>query len=190
MSIDTRALQKVAKEFTALRRALHVGEARAAKRAGTSVRAAQVKEIGRALNVRAGGIRDAIAIKHDAKAASPSVTISAVRKGVALDKFVGTRQTKKGLSVKVLRAGPRSTLSAAFLAKTKGGAAFGRVAQGSKRYGTPHVGRLPIAKLFGPGPGDRLATEPVQQLGAKTWQERVEVELRREEAFALKKMGY
>ncbi len=52
------------------------------------------------------------------------------------------------------------------------------------------MGRLPIAKLYGPSPADRLASEPVQDLGARTWGERVTIELQREENYALRKAGF
>lgn len=93
---------------------------RAVNKTLTGVKTDMVDEAYQDLNVTKKIIRDAIRIN---RAAWTKLTGKASRTGkpLALAKFSGTRQTKKGVSAKVLRAGARSILKHAFIAKMKSG---------------------------------------------------------------------
>jgi hypothetical protein len=72
------------------------------------------------LNTTKKVIRDSIQVKKATWSALSGVT-SRTGKPLALSKFTGARQTAKGVSVKVLRSGPRTILKHAFLATMKSG---------------------------------------------------------------------
>jgi hypothetical protein len=57
------------------------------------------------------------------------------------------------------------------------------------KYGSPHVGRLPIVKLFGPDILSQYIKDAIQQVGIDTWRRRIEIELDRETTFALTQAG-
>ena len=164
------------------------------KRALSAARAArsrrrQVRELAKTINVRSGDIRKEIVTKAQPTPAQPRVVFEVRSKGIPLAAFIGTRQTKKGVTVQVLKGSPRKTLRAAFGVDKFGGNFFGRAGKGSKRYASPHVGRLPIAKLFGPTILSQYIKDEIQKVGADTWAERLPIELARESTFALKQAG-
>jgi hypothetical protein len=189
MGLITKGLRELERSYKKVAHQLHIAEARAVKRAGVSVRAAQVRDIAAQINLRAGTIRDEVRIAKDATSKNLSVTFRVKERGVPLKEFIGTNQTRKGVSVKVIKASTRQTLGAAFGARKFGGHFFGRVAKGSKKYGNPHVGRLPIAKLYGPSILSQYIKDAIAQKGAETWHTRIEIELQRETTFALRKAG-
>ena len=160
------------------------------KRAGASVRTAQVREITKTLNVRSAAVSAAITIKRQSDADGLQTVHGVRAQGIPLRDYIGTRQTRKGVSVKVLKGGKRSTLRAAFAVDKAGGHYFGRASQSDrKRYGSPHVGRLPIVKLYGPNILSQYIKDTIQGIGEKTWRDRIAIELERETAFALKRAG-
>jgi len=189
MPFITKALGDIAKSYKQAAQQIHVAEARALKRVGVSIKAGQSREITQTVNLRAGTIKDELRIKGQPTASNLSLVFQVKARGVPLREFIGTRETKRGVSVKVLKQGPRAVLRAAFGADKFGGHYFGRVGVGSKQYGSPHVGRLPIKKLYGPNVLSQYISDAVQQRGDDTWNQRLPIELDREVAFALKKAG-
>lgn len=188
MSFITKGLKEVEAGYRLMARTLRIGEARAVARAGTSAKTQMTRQITGRLNLRAGTVRDELKVKREPSTAHLDYTLTAKTRGVPLREFVGTRQTRKGVSVAVVK-GARATLGAAFGISKYGGHFFGRVGIGSSKYGSPHVGRGPIVKLFGPSVATQFAREDVQQRGEQTWNERIPIELEREQTFALKKAG-
>jgi hypothetical protein len=187
---DVTTPKEISKAYAKAAKAVAAGESRAVKRAGNSVRTAQVREIGKVLNVRSGAISKAIVTKREPGARGLEVVHRVRGEGLPLRDFIGTRQTRKGVSVKVLKIGPRVILGAAFQRHTLGGHVFGRAGKSTpKRYGRPHVGRLPIVKLFGPNVLSQYINDAIRGLGEKTWHERIAIELERDTTFALKRAG-
>jgi hypothetical protein len=190
MPIITRELLKLSDDFKAIRRAQHIGMARAVQRAGTTIKAEQSREIAQRLNLRAATIKNELTVKRQPKPGTPEIVFAVKARGVPLHEF-GARQGKRGVSVKVFKQGSRALLTAAWQAKRFGGKILGRVsASNRKQYGSPHVGRLPLKPLFGPNVLSQYITDTVQRRGADTWARRIPIELERELAFALKKAGF
>jgi hypothetical protein len=189
VSLKVKGLRELAKSFDTAARAMGSAEARAVKRTGTTIIAKQSRAIVETVNLKVGTVKKELRTVQQPTAKQPRVVFEVKQRGVPLGEFIGTRQTKKGVSVQVLKGKPRQVLGAAFGAKSKGGAYFGRVAKGTKKYGSPHVGRLPIAKLYGPNVLSQYIKEAIQQAGVDTWEKRLPIELERETAFALKKAG-
>lgn len=182
-------LKELAASYNTAARAMAAGEARAVKRVSTTIIAEQSRAIAQIVNLRIGTIKDAIKVVQQPTASQPRVVFEVRSKGIALSDYIGTRMTKAGLSVQPLKGGKRTVLKAAFISSKLNGKAFGRVGKGSKFYGTPHVGRLPIVKLFGPDVLSQYTKDEIQKVGADTWALRLEIELDRETTFALTKAG-
>lgn len=182
-------LKEMQRGYSRAAGAVAKGEARAVRRVGVSIRADQTRGITELLNVKASTVRDAIEVKTQPTASAPRVVFEVRSKGIPLASFAGTRQTRKGVSVQVIKGQPRQLLRAAFGIDKYNGNFFGRVAVGSSKYGSPHVGRLPVAKLFGPNVLSQYIKDAIQQRGVKVWESRLPIELERETNFALKQAG-
>jgi len=134
-------------------------------------RKAIVRALNKTVGTTTGGVRSdaskAVAgsinlaqtvIKKDfsvAKATYSNLSAHVRAKGlpIALGKFKGTRQTKKGISVQVKKNRPRKVIRRAFIPKLKSGhkGVFWRTGKE----------RLPIDQRFGPRVPDILSNEPV-----------------------------
>jgi hypothetical protein len=189
MTIATKGLVELERSFRAAAVATGKAEARAVRRVGTTIVAQQSRGIGQVVNLRAATIKDAIKTVVQPTADQPRVVFEVRGKGIPLGDFIGSRVTKKGLSVQPLKGGARAVLRAGFAPGKLGGKFFGRAGVGSKSYGRPHVGRTPIVKLFGPNVLSQYIKDEIQKLGADTWTTRLPIELERETAFALKQAG-
>ena len=189
MSLVVRGLKELETSYRKAAGAMGKAESRAINRVGVTIIAAQSRGIADTVNLKVGTIKKELRTKRKATAAQTSIVFEVAGRGVPLKEFIGTTQTKKGVAVRVLKKGPRATLTAAFGAKKAGGNYFGRVAQGSKKYGSPHVGRLPIAKLYGPNVLSQFVKDAIQATGERTWRDRLPIELDRETEFALKNAG-
>lgn len=189
MSLTFSGLKETQRAYAAAAKAMGRAEARAVRRTGVTIRAEQTREITKTVNLRAGAVRNEVVVKSQPTADRPRVVFEVKSKGIPLASFLGTRQTKKGVSVKVLRGGPRALLRAAFGVEKFGGNFFGRAGKGTKRYGKPHVGRLPMVKLFGPNILSQYVKDAIQKVGVNVWEKRLPVELERETNFALKQVG-
>jgi hypothetical protein len=162
-------------------------ESRAVKRAGTSIIAAQSRAIAQRINLKIGTIKDQIRIIQQPAPNAPRVVFEVRFKGIPLAAF-GAKQTKKGVTVATVR-GKRALLKAAFYS-TKSKAFLGRAGQSDdRRYGSPHVGRLPVLRLWGPSVYQEYVSAEVQKVGDDTWAARIEIELNRETDFALRSAG-
>ena len=182
-------LKEIQRSYAQAAKAMAAGEARAVKRISTTIAAEQSRAIANIVNLRIGTIKKAITIVQQPTAAQPRVVFQVKRAGIPLDQFIGSRVTKAGLSVQPLKGGKRTLLKAAFALNKAGGHYFGRVGKGSNKYGSPHVGRLPIVKLFGPDILSQYIKDAIQQVGVDTWNRRLEIELDRETTFALTQAG-
>jgi hypothetical protein len=188
--LSTTGLKELARSYSTAARAMAAGEARAVKRVSTTIIANQSRAIADTVNLKIGTIKNAIAIVQQPTAQNPRVVFEVREQGIALSDFIGTRQTRAGLSVQVLRGGKRAILPGAFLSSKLGGKAYARASKANlARYGSPRVGRLPIIKLFGPSILSQYLKDAIQKVGADTWTLRLEIELDRETTFALTKAG-
>lgn len=189
MGFIVQGLKELERDYRKAAGAMGKAEARAVNRVGVTIIAAQSRGIADTVNLRVGTIKKELRTKRKATPAQTSIVFEVAGRGVPLKEFIGTTQTKKGVSVRVLKKGPRATLTAAFGSKKAGGNYFGRVAQGTKKYGSPHVGRLPIAKLYGPNVLSQFVKDAIQDLGKQAWESRLPIELEREANFALRNAG-
>lgn len=189
MSLIVKGLRELESSFTKASKAMGSAEARAVRRTGVTITARQSRAIADTVNLRVGTIKRELVTKSQPTAAQPRVVFEVRERGVPLAEFIGTRQTRKGVAVKTLKGSPGATLPAAFI---RNGVVYGRAKTGSKlkpRYGSPHVGRLPIVKLYGPNVLSQFIKEAIQTTGSDTWTERLPIELEREATFALTKAG-
>ncbi len=190
MGLITKGLKEIEDGYKHMARTLRIGETRAIKRVGTTIKAAQSRDIGATLNLRAATIKNELQIKKEPKVKDLRLVFQVKKRGVPLREFVGTRQIRRGVSVAVLKGKGRAILTAAFGVTKFGNHFYGRVGKNSaKQYGRPHVGRLPLKKLFGPSVADIYSKDDVLKTGADVWNERLPIELEREQLFALKKAG-
>ena len=186
MALKLTGLRELEKGFRTAAKLVAKGEARAVTRAGTSIIAAQSRAIAQTVNLKIATIKSAIKVVQQPTADSPRMVLEVRFKGLSLTEY-GARQINKGVSVMVLR-GKRTLLKAAFYSP-KSKAFVGRVAKGGDRYGPPHVGRLPIIKLWGPSVYSEFIKPEITKVGADTWLARIEIELERETNFALRSAG-
>jgi hypothetical protein len=187
--IRVTGLKEIQRSFEKAAATMAKGEARAVKRVSTTIIAEQSRAIANTVNLRIGTIKKALTIVQQPTPAKPRVVFQVRRAGIPLDEFIGSRVTKAGLSVQPLKGGKRAVLKAGFALKKAGGHYFGRVGKGGMKYGSPHVGRLPIVKLFGPDILSQYIKDAIQQVGIDTWRRRIEIELDRETTFALTQAG-
>ena len=189
MSLKVKGLREMQKAFDTAARAMGAAEARAVKRTGTTIIATQSRGIVETVNLKVGTVKRELRTVQQPTPTQPRVVFEVRQRGVPLAEFKGTRQTRKGVSVQPLKSGSRSTLQAAFI---HNGVVYGRATKGSlvkPRYGSPHVGRTPIVKLFGTNVLSQYIKDAIQQAGVDTWEKRLPIELDRETNFALKKAG-
>jgi hypothetical protein len=182
-------LKEMQRGYAQAAKAMAAGEARAVKRVSTTIIAEQSRAIANTVNLRIGRIKSALTIVRQPTPSQPRVVFQVKRAGIPLDEFIGSRVTKAGLSVQPLKGGKRAVLKAGFALRKAGNHYFGRVGKGSKQYGSPHVGRLPIVKLFGPDILSQYIKDAIQQVGIDTWNRRLSIELDRETTFALTQAG-
>jgi hypothetical protein len=188
-------LKELQASYAKAAKAMAAGEARAVKRVSTTIVANQSRAIAGIVNLKIGTIKAAIETVKQPTASSPQVIFQVKGKGIPLGQFIGVRQTKSGVSVQVLKGGSRKVLRSAFISNKLGSSAkgfpvFGRAGKADKRrYGSPHVGRLPIIQLFGPDILSQYVKDIVQKAGSDTWSQRLPIELDRETTFALKTAG-
>jgi hypothetical protein len=188
MSLKFTGLAEIERSFRTAAAAMGKAEARAVRRVGVTIAANQAREIAKTENLKLGTIKDAIKTVAQPTPDQPRVVFEVRAKAIGLEKFIGSRVTKKGLSVQPLKTGQRAVLRAGFAFK-RGGAYFGRAAKSGKQYGSPHVDRTPIVRLFGPNVLSQYIKDAVQQAGDDTWATRLPIELERESNFALKQAG-
>jgi hypothetical protein len=145
----------------------------AINRSLTTVSSRVIKRIADVINLRQKDIRDSITIR---KASYDELvgTIEINRVPIPMFDFIGTRETSKGVSVQVLRNGPRELLTTTFFATMDSGhigvferERIGNIVSGlgilAYRIGLTHryrvttrtngggrVPRLPIFERFGP----------------------------------------
>lgn len=110
-------------------------------------------------------------VTSKASFAKPSGSVVTRSKPIGLINFTGTKQIKKGVSVKVKKMGKRTVLKHAFIAVIKNANNVWwrkKIPGDSKQfrpdfpYGRlPKMYRLPIHRLTGPRLTDRLAQAPV-----------------------------
>lgn len=103
--------------------------------------------------------------------AKPSGSVVTKSKPIGLINFTGTRQTKKGVSVKVKKSGKRTILKHAFVAVIKNAKNVWwrkKISKETKKYKSdfpyaklPKIYRLPLQRLTGPRLTDRLAQASV-----------------------------
>ena len=116
-----------------------------------AVRTRATRRLAEEINLRQKDIRDQISIKPASEAKlEGSVTVS--RKPVPLIDFIGTRETRDGVSVQLRRGGRREVLKGTFIARMKSGheGVFERrYKAGRNVFEGPRFGRLPIEERFG-----------------------------------------
>jgi hypothetical protein len=187
MGLKFIGLRELEQSYRLAAKLCQKAESRAVKRAGTTIIAAQSRAIAQRINLKVGTIKEQIRIVQQPTPDAPRVVFEVRFKGIPLALY-GARQTKRGVSVTTVR-GKRTLLTAAFYSP-KSKAFLGRASNSDdRRYGSPHVGRLPVLRLWGPSVYQEYVSAEVQKIGNDTWTARIEIELNRETDFALRSAG-
>lgn len=170
-------------------------EARSVKRTGVTIAANQSRAIAAIINLKVSTIKRQIVAIRQPTPGEPKIVFEVRGQGIALREY-GARQTRKGVSVLVLRGGGRKIVKGAFMAKGYGGnlQVFRRTGLPKRkakagRYANVRYLREPIEKLFGPDVFSQYIKEAIQAAGARTWRDRLPIELARETEYALKAAG-
>ena len=204
IQIDESQLRDVQTMMTGIKNGYPKVLTRAVNKTLTGVRTDAVGEIYKDLNLTKTRIRKDFKIK---KMTWSYLTARIISKGapVGLAAFTGTRQTKKGVSVKVKRSGKRSILKHAFIADAEKTATFGSITRTHvfwRKYSgprsKPRVGfsygalprkyRLPVERLIGPRIQDIFDEPKVMKPVMKMADDRLAVNLQRELNFELSKL--
>ncbi len=153
--------------------------AKALNRVLPSTRRKANQEIRSELNLKAGDVNKLLRMRR-ANASNPEAQLRVEAKRVGLIKFKGTRETKRGVSVKPKKK--RTVLPKTFIATMSSGhrGVFER-----KRKAGSRSGRLPIAEKFSSHPAQVLSDPKHRDAIAAHVRTRMEIELAREIAFRL-----
>jgi hypothetical protein len=179
-------LEEIAARYNFTERQVKQIGSAAINRTVTSVQSRVVKRLAAEINLRQKDIRPQVRItKANYDKLEGKVTVS--RKPVPLIDFIGTRQTKAGVSVQVRRGGERQVLKGTFLARMKTshlGVFERRRKAGKRQAGGPRFGRLPIDERFGLTLTGYLSHAPAviteeQQAAADLLQKNVDSQIQR-----------
>ncbi len=197
ISIDPVNQSKVRSLFSGMKT---VGEkvlSRSLNKTLTGVKTDASTEIRKELNAKKAAVDETFTLN---KATIKKLNASIISTGtpLALIDFVGTRQTAKGVSVLVKKAGSRKIIPGAFITTLKGGhkGVFWRDWHGTKkpknskiRYGTlPRKFRLPMSERFGPRVPDILSNQPVMDAVLKKASDRLHTNINHELEYELSKL--
>lgn len=145
---------------------------RAVNKTLTGSRTDATKELAGILNISQKRIRQDFSI-HKATWKKLEGSLKSTGEPVGLASFAGTRQTKKGVSVKIFKRGKRSIIGGAFVAERRGanhvflrkyrkGKKKGQAVKPNFPYGVlPRSYRLPVWRLTGPRVQDIYDDKPV-----------------------------
>jgi len=154
----------------------------ALRRATRSTAAEASREVRQELNVKATALSglDGRIIKATAPSGG-AASVKVKGEGVPLSRFKGTRQTRKGLSVQILRGKTRKVLGSRFLHPLTG-TSIEREKRGGRR-----VPRIPVRVLFGPGVAQFLSKRAVLERLKSHAITRFAIEFERELLFRLRR---
>ena len=185
MQIDVRVDTKAVK---AALDALGKRDARAAinralTRASRSTMSEANKAVREGLNVKATALsgKKGRTITSQTSPSTLSARVNVRGEGVPLSLFKGTRQTRKGLSVNVLKGGSRKVLASRFL-HPRTGTSIEREKRGGRR-----VPRIPVRVLFGPAVAQFVSKRRVLGRLESHAAERFVIEFERELLFRLRR---
>lgn len=171
-------------------------EASAVRKAGVTIAARQSRAISAIINLKISTIKSKIVAIKKPTAGDPRIAFEVRGEGIALREF-GARQTRKGVTVLVLKGGGRKVVKGAFMAN-----GYGNNLQVFKRTGLPkqrmkagrYAGarfkREPIEKLYGPDVFSQYVKAQIQAVGDNTWRERLSIELEAATKYALDYIGF
>lgn len=200
VSFDFSGLDKIARGFHRSASLIGRYEAAAVRRAGTSARSVLVKKIHAHLNIPQREIRQRLTVRGRPTAHDTRYVIEVKRAGIPLIHFAA-RETRRGVTVKVFRDGPRKLIThgPTFIARGAGGGARHVWERETKlpkrltragRYAGTGIKRRPISILYGPDVLSQFVQEAIQRAGDKRWEERLPIELERATNRALELAGY
>jgi len=142
------ALKYSKKAFKAMKNDVHSHSAklkragsRALNKTATTGRKISVKEVRNEINIKAGAARKQIGIRR-ARPLNLKSVLLVKYKPIPLAAYAGVRQTKKGVSVQMMKSKPRKLFKGAFIATMPSGHKGVFLRKGK--------GRLPIQELYGP----------------------------------------
>lgn len=148
--VDTRDLTRLADKLDRMGRAGQTEINRALSDTRRRSLAEISRDIRREYTVKVAGLRPKLTASPVRK---NSFTTTAARDALSLKHFGKINQTRKGVSVKIFKARPRTLLRSAFIVATRGDQVFARVRDRAGR----RVGRLPIRRLTGPSAAQMFA---------------------------------
>lgn len=188
-------LKELERSYRDAAKRMGTAEARAVKRTGVTIAATQSRAIASVINLKISTIKREIVAIRNPTPGEPRITFEVRGRGIALREY-GARQTRRGVSVLVLRGGGRKIVKRAFMSNGYGGnlQVFKRTGEAKRkmkagRYASARFAREPIEKLYGPDVFSQYIKDEIQATGANTWRDRLPIELERATEFALKYVG-
>lgn len=193
MGVTFKGLKETQRAYERAATTVARAEARAVQRVGTSIRAEQVRQMAKTVNVKTAALREAVEIKSQPTPERPRVVFQVRGRGISLINF-GGRGSWKGASVQVLKSAGRKKVAGGFLTRAPNGAEHiwkrsGKPPRKMKAGRYAGQRREPIKKLYGPSILSQYIRAAIQEAGEKVWYSRLPIELQREVDFALRKAG-
>lgn len=167
--VDTKDLKSVEKSLSRLKGSVPKVQIRALNKTLTGVKTDKSAAIREDLNLKKKYVGGHIKV-YKAGGGKVGGRVSTTSKPVGLINFTGTRQIRKGVSIKVKKKGARKIISHAFIAAAKGSKqVFGREFKGTRKAfkpGFPYAAlprsyRYPIRRMAGPRLTDNLGKPAV-----------------------------
>jgi len=154
ITVDDKALRAQLKRFE---REFPAAVAGAVNRAATAAQTEAQRALRQDMNVKAATIKARMKLDR-AKRGYPVATITVKGDKLRMTEFIGTRQTRTGASVKLVRNKPRTKFASGFIAKIRTHSVFQRISQAGKL-----VGRGPLKALLGPSVAVRVSQPSIMR---------------------------
>ncbi len=193
MSLKFNGLKELETSFRKAGSRMASAEATAVRKTGVTIVARQSRAIASIVNLKISTIKSKIVTIQKPRAGDPKISFEVRGEGIALREYAA-RQTKKGVTVLILKGGGRRTVKGAFMAKGYGGnlqvfrrtGLSPRIMKAGRYLGKR---REPIEKLFGPDVFSQYVKEEIQAAGERAWNERLPIELKAATDYALDYIG-
>jgi len=195
MTYRVAGLFELERAYNAMAKATAKAEARAVGRVSTTIVNNQSRAVVQRLNLKVSRVKEAVRIAVKPTAEQPRVVIEIKRRPVGLIEYGGQWRGRKseGASAIVLKGSGRSTLGGTFIAA--GLKSNRQIFERTGKFKVASQGRYAgerretLKAFYGPSVFSQFRREDIIEVGRKTWEERLPVELQREIAFALKQAG-
>lgn len=188
-------LFELERAYTQLSKACATGEARAVRRTGVTIIAAQSRAVVARVALKVSRVKEAVRVAQQPTPEAPRIVIEVKRRVVGLVEYTArwTGRKSAGATAVVLRAQGRHTFPGTFIRVGLNGNR--QVFERTGKFGINEKGRYAgkrrekLKALYGPSVFSQFKREDIQAVGVKTWSTALPINLQRELKFALSKVG-